>query len=91
MSNIFKTLDWASWLYALLKAAITGISSAVLSYVAMPVMTSMGITMPTLTFKQLGVLMGMGALTHLAAILMKSPLPPKDGSPVDDSPVNPKQ
>lgn len=79
----FSELDWGSWLYALLKAAITGGAGAVVSYLAMPVLNSAGFTMPTLTFKQLGVLVIIGVLTHLAAVLMKSPLPPSDGSSVD--------
>ena len=78
-----KQLDWGSWAYALLKAGIIGGASAVATYVSMPVMTSLGVTMPTLTLRQLAMLVGVGCLTHLAAVLLKSPLPPSDGSAVD--------
>lgn len=83
----FSELDWGSWIYALLKAGITGGAGAVVSYLAMPVLNSMGIAMPTLTLKQLAVVVAIGVVTHLAAVLMKSPLPPADGSAVDISTV----
>jgi hypothetical protein len=41
--------------------------------------------MPNLTGRQLGVLVLIGIASHLAAVLMKSPLPPSDGSAMDIS------
>ena len=79
----FSELDWGSWFYALLKAAITGGASSIASAVAMPVLNSVGVQMPNLTLKQIGVIFILGVITHLAAVLMKSPLPPADGSAVE--------
>ena len=79
----FSELDWGSWLYALLKAVMLGAGSAVAAYVSMPVMTSMGVQMPTLTLRQVGMLVLVSVFTHLAAVLVKSPLPPPDGSAVE--------
>lgn len=81
----FSELDWGGWIYALLKAGITGGASAIASAVAMPVLNSVGVQMPNLTLRQIGVVFFLGIITHLAAVLMKSPLPPSDGSAVDTS------
>lgn len=80
-------LDWGGWLYALLKAGILGFAGAIVSYFSMPILSKLGVAMPDLTLRQLGLLILVGIGSHMAAVLMKSPLPPADGSPMDTSTV----
>ncbi len=64
------------WAYTLASGCIAGGAGAVVQFFSMAGAKSLGLDVPTLNLKAVGVLFGAGILSHGAAILVRSPLPP---------------
>jgi hypothetical protein len=60
----------------LVAAVITGGSTTALSALGVVAADSVGLNVPTLDMKQLGILFASGAIVGLLAYLKQSPLPP---------------
>jgi hypothetical protein len=74
------------WLKKAIAAAVTGFSSAVLSALGTVAADSVGLNVPALTLKQLGVVALVGGGVGLLAYLKQSPVPPDEEEP----PTTPK-
>jgi hypothetical protein len=69
------------WFYGLLAGGIGGGATSLVSWFGMTAAKAVGLDVPTLNLKAMGVIFCSGALTNIAAYLAKSPLPPpSDGT-----------
>ena len=68
----------SQWFYTLASGCIAGGAGAVVQFFSMAGAKSLGLDVPTLNIKAIGVLFIGGIFSHAAAILAKSPLPPLD-------------
>lgn len=66
---------YSVWLQALVAAFIGGASNAVLNYLGLATAKGIGLDVPTLNWKALGMLALIGGMIALAAFLKTSPLP----------------
>jgi hypothetical protein len=66
------------WLHNLVAAIITGGSNAALAALGMVGADAIGIKVPQLDLKQVGVIFVSGAVIGLLAYLKQSPLPPEE-------------
>lgn len=64
------------WSYGLVGGCIGGGAGSLSAWMGMTAAKSVGIDVPTLNFKAMGVIFLSGVLTHAVAFLAKSPLPP---------------
>lgn len=64
------------WVYGLLGGMIGGGASSVTAWLGMSAAKAAGVDVPTLNWKAMGIIAMTGIVTHLAAYLAKSPLPP---------------
>lgn len=72
------------WWRSLLAAVVTGASSTALSALGIATANGLGVNVPQLDFKQLGIMLGSGGLVGLLAYLKQSPVPPaEDEQPVE--------
>jgi hypothetical protein len=69
-------LSLETWLRGVVAAFISGASTSFLSALGVSGAQAVGITMPSLTFGQMGVIALVGGLVGLAAYLKQSPIPP---------------
>ena len=67
--------SFRTWVHGLGAAFITGASTAALTGMAMPAAKAMGVDVPVLNWKALGVMMLAGGLPGAFAYLKQSPLP----------------
>lgn len=65
------------WLYGLGSALITGITSSVSSALGIVGAEKIGIDVPTLTFRQMGIIAIFGGIVGAISYLRQSPLPPE--------------
>lgn len=78
------------WAYALIQTVVGGAATAASSWLGMSGAKELGLNVPSLNFKALGVIMLSGALTNLFFYLKQSPLPPiTTGDTTPPFPVEP--
>lgn len=68
-------MDTRAWIVEILKALIGGAATAAGSWLGVNGAGAIGLAVPVLNLKSLGIIMGMGAGTNLFAFLKQSPLP----------------
>lgn len=73
--NKLKQLDWAGWFYGLLHGTIGGAASSGLGWIGMTTARGVGVDVPTLNWKALGILLVSGAVPSFLLYLKQSPLP----------------
>lgn len=66
------------WLRNLVASVITGGSTTALSALGIAGAQAIGVNVPALDFKQIGILFGSGAAVGLLAYLKQSPIPPEN-------------
>jgi hypothetical protein len=81
-------LDWRNWAYGLLGGAIGGAATAGSAWLGMTAAKAVGMDVPALNWKALGVILLSGALTNTFLYLKQSPLPAKE--PEDIQPPSPR-
>lgn len=69
------TATTKGWIKGIERACISGAATGVGSWVGLITASAVGLAVPTLNFKALGIVMVMGALTNLSSYFQKSPLP----------------
>lgn len=74
-------LSLETWLRGLVAAFLSGASTALLSAIGVSGAQELGVNIPRLTFKQMGVIALVGGLVGLAAYLKQSPIPPDPDAP----------
>lgn len=67
-------VSWKNWLSLLLSTMLVAIANTVLQFFSMAGVGSLGVDMPKLNWKSLGVMCLVSAITHAAAFIKKSPL-----------------
>lgn len=72
------------WLKGLVGAVVTGCSTSALSALGMGAGEALGMKIPTLTFKQILIITGVGGAVGMCAYLKQSPVPPDDPAPKTD-------
>jgi len=71
---------WEQWAYGLVGGCIGGGAQSVTTWMGMTAARAIGVNVPQLNFKALGVIFLTGVVTHGFAFLAKSPLlPPSSG------------
>lgn len=68
-------LKWDSWAYGLVGGCIGGGASSLSVWLGMTAAKGLGMDVPTLNFKAMGVIFLAGVISHGVAFLAKSPLP----------------
>lgn len=68
-------LKWETWAYGLVGGCIGGGAGSVTAWLGMTGAKALGLDVPTLNLKAMGVIFLSGVLSHAATFLMKSPLP----------------
>jgi hypothetical protein len=76
---MLMSLKTKIWFKALLAALITGASSTGLSALGIATANGLGVEVPKLDWKQLGVMMLSGAIVGTLSYLKKSPVPNGEG------------
>jgi hypothetical protein len=66
------------WAYGLVGGCIGGGAGSLSAWLGLTVAKAVGIDVPVLNWKAMGVIFLTGAVTHAVAYLAKSPLPPLD-------------
>ena len=69
------TENTKAWLKGLIAAVVAGASTAGVSWMSMAMAKSVGVDVPTLNFKALGMILLVAALANLFTYLKQSPLP----------------
>jgi hypothetical protein len=67
------------WIRSLVAAVVTGASSTVLSALGVAAANGLGVSVPRLDLKQLGIMLLSGGMIGLLAYLKQSPMPPHPG------------
>jgi hypothetical protein len=67
------------WAYGLVGGCIGGGAASVMSWLGLTTAKAIGIDVPQMNFKAMGVIFLSGVVTHAVAYLSKSPLPPLNG------------
>lgn len=70
-------LKTEQWIKALVAAIVTGASSTGLSALGIATAAGIGVDIPKLDWKQLGVMLISGGLVGMLAFLKQSPVPPE--------------
>ena len=70
-------LKTEQWIKALIAAIVTGAASTGLSALGIATASGMGVDIPHLDWKQLGVMLVSGGLVGMLAFLKQSPVPPE--------------
>lgn len=78
-----RKLEWGVWWRGLLSSFIMGGATACSSWLGIVAAKAVGINVPTLDLKALGVIFLSGALTNLFSYLRQSPIPPEEEVPMD--------
>lgn len=83
MSPLLKAhlLSLETWLRGLLAAFLSGASTSLLSALGVSGAQELGLNIPRLTFKQMGVIALVGGVVGLAAYLKQSPIPTEPPGP----------
>lgn len=69
-------MSWDKWLHSLAVAVIAGTSQSVVAWLGMAGAIAVGVEVPALNFKALGIIMASASLFNLFTFLKQSPLPP---------------
>jgi hypothetical protein len=69
------------WLHGLISAVITGLATSFLSALGITGANTVGVSIPSLSWRQLAVLTIIGGVVGAAAYLKQSPIPPDDPGP----------
>lgn len=64
------------WFRSLIAAVVTGAASTALSALGIATANGLGVNVPQLDFKQLGIMLASGGVVGLLAYLKQSPVPP---------------
>lgn len=75
MGTKMSDLDWQGWVYGLFHATIGGAASSALGWVGMTGARGVGVDVPVLNWKALGILLVSGAVPSFFLYLKQSPLP----------------
>ncbi len=78
-------LKTEQWLKALIAAIVTGAASTGLSALGIATASGLGVNIPKLDFKQLGVMLISGGIIGALAYLKQSPVPPDDTVTITES------
>jgi len=70
----------SKWLKMLVAAFVTGVSTGGLTSLGIPAANAVGANIPSLDWKQLGVMSLSGGIIGLFAYLKQSPVPPDPGN-----------
>lgn len=78
-------MGWEKWLHSMGVAVIAGTSQSVVAWLGMVGAGAVGVDVPKLNFKALGILIASACLFNLFTYLQKSPLPEaveEEGKPI---------
>lgn len=67
------------WAYGLVGGCIGGGASSVSAWLALTAAKAVGLDVPSMNFKAMGIIFLSGVMTHAVAYLSKSPLPSFNG------------
>lgn len=81
-----ELLRWQNWLHGLFGGIIGGAASAGSAWLGLVAAKSVGVDVPTLNLKALGVILLTSGIASGLAYLKQSPLPPLDN--FDPQPIN---
>jgi hypothetical protein len=84
-------LDWKNWSYGLFGGAIGGAATTGSAWVGMTAAKAVGMDVPSLNWKAMGVILLSGALTNTFMYLKQSPLPTREPDNSQAEPEEPAQ